>query len=73
MALRQSGFESSEGVLRVALASEKDSILFYDELARCARDAHARDIFTEIARQEREHMLSLQRRLNAQLGNEAFL
>lgn len=67
MALRQSGFESPEAVVRAAIASEKDSILFYTELAGCARDAHARDIFLEIARQEREHMLRLQRLLDDSL------
>ena len=65
MALRQSGFENPEAVFRAAIASEKDSILFYTELASCARDTHARDIFMEIARQEREHMLRLLRQLEA--------
>lgn len=64
MALRHAGFENPEAVFRAAVASEKDSILFYNELARCARDAHARDIFMEIARQEREHMLRLRRQLD---------
>jgi len=64
MALRQSGFDSPEAVVRAAIQSEKDSILFYTELAGCARDEHARSIFLEIARQEREHMLRLQRILN---------
>ena len=67
MALRQSGFESPEAVICAAIASEKDSILFYTELATCARDAHARDIFLEIVRQEREHLLRLQRLLNGGL------
>lgn len=61
MALRQTGFESPEAVVFAAIQSEKDSILFYTELAGCARDAHARSIFLEIARQEREHMLRLQK------------
>ena len=64
MALRHSGFESPEAVVHAAIQSEKDSILFYTELANCARDEHARSIFLEIARQEREHMLRLQRILN---------
>ena len=64
MALRQFGFENPEAVFRAAIASEKDSILFYSELALCACDAHARDIFTEIAQQEREHMTRLQRSLD---------
>ena len=65
MSLRHEGFENPGAVFRAAVASEKDSILFYNELARCARDSHARDIFMEIARQEREHMLRLRRQLEA--------
>ena len=65
MALRQTGFENPEAVLRCAIDSEKDSILFYAELSARAHDAHARAVFDEIARQEREHML----RLQAQLEN----
>ena len=65
MALRQSGFENPEAVFLAAIASEKDSVLFYTELAQCARDAHAREVFTEIARQERRHMTRLQYQLEA--------
>lgn len=65
MALRQAGFENPQAVFLSAIASEKDSVLFYTELAMCARDAHAREVFTEIARQERRHMTRLQRQLEA--------
>ncbi len=65
MSLRHEGFENPGAVFRAAVSSEKDSILFYNELARCARDTHARDIFMEIARQEREHMMRLRRQLEA--------
>ena len=68
MALRQSGFDNPEAVFRAAIASEKDSILFYEELARCARDAHAQSVFMEIARQERSHMLRLQRQKDMLAG-----
>ncbi len=63
MALRQTGFESPMGVLREAIQSEKDSILFYGELAELATDEDARRIFNEIIRQERAHMRILQTRL----------
>jgi len=65
MALRQVGFENPEAVLKNAIASEKDSILFYTELAGCAKDAQARATFLEIARQERGHLALLLNRLAA--------
>ena len=69
MALRPIGFEDPEAVLLDAIASEKDSILFYTELAQCTANAHARDVFLEITRQERNHMTWLMRRLEM-LKNE---
>lgn len=63
MALRQAGFENPEAVLLSAIDSEKDSVLFYMELAQCAYQQHARDIFLEIARQERNHLTQLQHQL----------
>ena len=65
MALRQVGFENPAAVLKNAIASEKDSILFYTELAGCAKDAQARATFMEIARQERGHLALLLNRLAA--------
>ena len=65
MALRQTGFEDPRAVLNAAIASEKDSILFYNELAACARNAEARATFLEIARQERGHLARLAVRMNA--------
>lgn len=67
MALREEGFESPEAVLKYAIDSEKDSILFYTEIQNHTKDAHAQDIFAEIVRQERGHLYRLQRRL-AQLN-----
>ena len=46
-------------VLDYAIASEKDSILFYMELARLSSDQEARRVFLEIAEQERGHMRRL--------------
>ena len=64
MALRRVGFESPEAVLEYAIGSEKDSILFYTELTACAKTAHCRSTFQEIARQERGHLARLVGRLN---------
>ena len=65
MALRQAGFEDPRAVLTAAIESEKDSILFYTELAAHARDAEARLTFEEITRQERGHLARLLNQLAA--------
>ena len=65
MALRQTGFEDPRAVLTTAIASEKDSILFYTELAAHSRDEEARRTFEEITRQERGHLARLLNKLNA--------
>lgn len=72
MALRETGFEDSRAVLSAAIASEKDSILFYTELARCAKDAQARATFLEIARQERGHLAHLLNKLTALREGESL-
>lgn len=64
VALSGSGFEDPEAVLRYAIASEKDSIMFYTELQIHASDDHAKGVFGEITRQERGHLYRLQRQLN---------
>ena len=61
--LREEGFENPVGVLRSAISSEKDSILFYTELLGHTLDPHAREVFWEIARQERGHLFRLQKQL----------
>ena len=69
MALKDEGFENPEAVLLHAIASEKDSILFYTEMQQRTADDHSREVFGEIVRQERGHLFRLQRRL-AQLMQE---
>ena len=69
MALREFGFENPRAVLTTAIASEKDSILFYTELAAHSRDEDARKTFEEITRQERGHLARLLKKLAA-LDNE---
>lgn len=65
MALRQVGFENPKAVLTNAIDSEKDSILFYTELALHAHEEEARATFMEITRQERGHLARLLNRLSA--------
>ena len=67
--LKDAGFENPAAVLRSAIASEKDSILFYTELQERTSDSHAREVFMEIARQERGHMFRLQRQLERITNN----
>jgi len=64
MALKSEGFENPQAVLSYAIASEKDSLLFYSEMMDRTPDEHAREIFGEITRQERGHLFRLQRRLD---------
>ncbi len=64
MALRDEGFENPRAVFDYAIASEKDSILFYTEMQSRTTDIHAKDVFGEITRQERGHLFRLQRQLD---------
>ena len=64
MALKDEGFENPEAVLQHAIASEKDSILFYSEMQERTSDEHAKIVFGEIIRQERGHLFRLQRQLS---------
>lgn len=64
MALKEEGFENPEAVLIYAINSEKDSVLFYNEIQNHTLDNHAKDVFGEITRQERGHLFRLQRRLD---------
>ena len=63
MTLRREGFESPEAILAAAIDSEKESILFYTELAARTGDERARELFGEIVRQERGHLARLQKRM----------
>lgn len=71
MALRQAGFENPRAVLTTAIASEKDSILFYTELAVHSKDEDARRTFEEITRQERGHLARLLNKLSMLDGEES--
>lgn len=57
------GIESPEAILKNAIQSEKDSILFYSEMILQARSDEARRVFREIVRQEKFHLNQLQKML----------
>lgn len=63
MALRRTGFTSPSGALLEAIQSEKDSILFYSELAEHAYDEEAKRTFRDIIGQEKRHLHVLQIRM----------
>lgn len=62
------GLHSAEAVLRYAIRSEKDSILFYSEMTRHALDESARAVFEEILKAERGHLARLVIMLEKVLG-----
>lgn len=51
-------------VLEVAIQAEKDSILFYDELARHAKFEVARNIFELLKKEEQGHVVKLRTMLD---------
>lgn len=63
MGMRKVGFDDPAAVLRSGIDSEKDSILFYDELRERCGDESARATFAEIVRQEHGHLSRLQDQL----------
>lgn len=48
-----------EEILKLALQAEKDSILFYDELARQSKFEKAREIFKTLKEEEQKHVVKL--------------
>lgn len=52
-------------ILKAALQDEKDSILFYDALAKCAKFEEARNIFNQLKAEEQTHVVKLREMLNA--------
>ena len=68
--LARTGLESPRAILEHSIQSEKDSILFYGEMAGLTRDEQARALFRDIIAQEKMHLSRLQRMLNEQSGKE---
>ena len=56
---QEQAFDSTAGLLRAAIESETDSILFYEERAECAGDLEGHDVFAQIVKEERVHMQEL--------------
>ncbi len=61
--VKDRGFEKPEAILQTAIQSEKDSILFYSEMAQQAKRPQAATVFSEIVRQEKHHLGKLQKML----------
>lgn len=64
------GLDNPVAILKNAIQSEKDSILFYSEMILRANSDHARSVFVEIVRQEKMHLTTLQRMLLQQTEEE---
>jgi rubrerythrin len=54
-----SELKSVKAVLELALQAEKDSVLFYDELANNAKFADARKIFAALKAEEQKHVVKV--------------
>ncbi len=61
--VKDQGLDSPEAILKSAIRSEKDSVLFYSEMVLQARSESTRQVFQEIVRQEKFHLNKLQRML----------
>lgn len=68
--LARTGLESPRAILEHSIQAEKDSILFYGEMAALTRDEQARALFRDIIAQEKMHLSRLQRMLNEQSGKD---
>lgn len=62
------GLESTISILKYSIASEKDSILFYQALIEKIAGEDTRNVFREIIRQEMVHLSRLQAQL---IGEES--
>ncbi|MEF9895827.1 MAG: ferritin family protein [Clostridia bacterium] len=56
---RKAGFDEPTEIVRYAAQTEKDSILFYDAILAQTGDPEAHRVFSEIIRQEKEHLQKL--------------
>ncbi len=54
-----------EEVLKLALQAEKDSILFYDELARQSKFEKAKQVFLRLKEEEQTHVVKLREMIKA--------
>ena len=68
--LARTGLESPRAILEHSIQSEKDSILFYGEMASLTRDEQAQRLFGDIIAREKKHLSQLQWMLNEQSGKD---
>ena len=68
--LARTGLESPRAILEHSIQSEKDSILFYGEMASLTRDEQAQRLFGDIIAREKKHLSRLQWMLNEQSGKD---
>jgi len=54
-----------QAILAVAMQAEKDSVLFYDELANNARFPEAKKIFIQLKAEEQAHVVKIREMINA--------
>jgi rubrerythrin len=54
-----------QGILALAMQAEKDSVLFYDELANNAKFPEAKKIFALLKAEEQTHVVKIREMINA--------
>lgn len=59
------GLTGIQAILQAALQTEKDSVLFYDELANRAKFAEARDVFRLLKGEEQVHVVKIREMIDA--------
>jgi rubrerythrin len=57
--------KNAPAILAVAMQAEKDSVLFYDELARNAKFPDAKVIFMELKAEEQKHVVKVREMIEA--------
>lgn len=68
--LAKAGLESQAAVLAHAIQSEKDSILFFTDMAGKVRTGAASAVFLKIAEEEKGHLAQLEDMLAGQTGKD---
>ena len=59
--------------LRIAIATERSGLEFYSRAARLTTDARGRRVFERLAREEREHLATLENRYRELLAQDPLL
>lgn len=58
-------FKTFDAILSLAMQAEKDSVLFYDELANKANSEETKKIFTALKAEEQQHVVKLREMIDA--------